>query len=309
MMGQRLTLVHMRAVREVARRGNFTAAARHLQMSQSALTRTIQEAERVTRVSLFSRSTRNVSVTPSGAELVAAVEDVLAVLDDRLAAFEAFTRVERGILALSTLPSVAAALLPAILRSIGEGHSGLGVVTLDGPADDVAAHLLNGDAEIALTACVGDDRMQEAPMIEEDFFAVAAPGVWPPSDEPITWERLVSHELVTTRVGTSIRTMVDGVLEPMGERVSGHLQASTVATVGGLVRSGLGVAALPTMEIEGYGLSDLEVRQLVKPKLVRRLGLVYPTDHQLSPAAELFVSMTRSILSLTALPPGARFIG
>ena len=85
--------------------------------------------------------------------------------------------------------------------------------------------------------------------------------------------------------------------DPIGERVSGHLQASTVATMGGLVRSGLGVAVLPVMEVAGYGLHDLQVVALVEPRLLRRLGLVHPVDRQLSPAAELFAAVARASLA------------
>jgi LysR family carnitine catabolism transcriptional activator len=94
----------------------------------------------------------------------------------------------------------------------------------------------------------------------------------------------------------------------MSERVSGHLQASTVASVRGLARSGFGVAVLPVMEVAGYRLHDLQVVQLVEPRLLRRLGPVHPVDRQLSPAAALFAAVARASLGAATFPPGARFV-
>jgi hypothetical protein len=46
------------------------------------------------------RSTRNVTVTPSGEELLAVIDGVLDAFDERILAFESFTRLERGVLAV-----------------------------------------------------------------------------------------------------------------------------------------------------------------------------------------------------------------
>lgn len=67
----------LRAVLAVAECRSFIAAAAFLKLSQPALTRTIKQVETALGITLFSRTTRQVSVTPAGKEFVALAERLL----------------------------------------------------------------------------------------------------------------------------------------------------------------------------------------------------------------------------------------
>jgi len=67
----------LRAVLAVAEYRSFIAAAAFLKTSQPALTRTIKQIEAVVGASLFSRSTRQVSITQAGKEFAALAERLL----------------------------------------------------------------------------------------------------------------------------------------------------------------------------------------------------------------------------------------
>src|SRR4029077_8623213 len=65
------------AVLAVAEYRSFVAAASFLNLSQPALTRTIQQVEAELGVQLFSRNTRQVSITDAGKEFVGLAERLL----------------------------------------------------------------------------------------------------------------------------------------------------------------------------------------------------------------------------------------
>lgn len=65
----------------VAEEGSFTRAAARLGVSQSALSQTIRNLEERLGIRLFNRTTRNVSPTQAGEQLLAAVEPALAQID------------------------------------------------------------------------------------------------------------------------------------------------------------------------------------------------------------------------------------
>ncbi|MEV4600107.1 LysR family transcriptional regulator [Amycolatopsis sp. NPDC049253] len=309
MSAAELTLWHMRAIREVARCGGFTTAARHLFVSQSSLTRLIKEAERIVGAQLLDRTSRTVVPTPAGLRLLEAIDTVLEVHTSRMSTVDAFLRVEWGVLGLSMLPSVAAVVLPLVLPDLQARHPGLRLSTWDGPADEVLAHLRQGKAEVALTACTGDDEdLTEIPLLRERLVAVsAAPSPWGQRDS-VTWQELFDQPLITTRRGTSIRSIVD-VTRAAVTGAEGELaaEASTVATVGGLVRSGIGVSVLPALELAGYGLHDLVAVALTEPVAERTLGIVHLAEHSLSPAATVFVAAVRTALRQDArLPAGVQ---
>lgn len=76
-----IELRHLRAFAAVAEVRSFTAASRRLLITQPALTRTLQQLERILGVELLERTSRSVQVTPAGGAFLARVQRVLADLD------------------------------------------------------------------------------------------------------------------------------------------------------------------------------------------------------------------------------------
>ena len=75
-----VTARQLRAVLAVAEYRSFIAAAAFLKTSQPALTRTIKQIEGALGISLFSRSTRQVSITEAGKEFATLAARLLSDL-------------------------------------------------------------------------------------------------------------------------------------------------------------------------------------------------------------------------------------
>src|SRR4051794_41479024 len=65
-----LTLTGLRVLREVAARGSFTAAAKSLGYTQSAVSRQVAGLEGAAGTSLFERTARGVRLTDAGGALL-----------------------------------------------------------------------------------------------------------------------------------------------------------------------------------------------------------------------------------------------
>ncbi|WP_372438773.1 LysR family transcriptional regulator, partial [Pandoraea sputorum] len=72
-----VTFKQMEALFWIAETGSFEAAANHLNMSQSAISKRIQELEDTFEVQLFDRSKRNARLTEKGAELLDCTRELL----------------------------------------------------------------------------------------------------------------------------------------------------------------------------------------------------------------------------------------
>ena len=79
-------LRHLRSFVAVARRRSFSRAAEDVLITQSALSRTVAQLERMLSVRLLDRSSRHVELTDAGAEFLPHAERVLATLDQALTA-------------------------------------------------------------------------------------------------------------------------------------------------------------------------------------------------------------------------------
>ncbi len=93
------------AVEATARLGSFTEAARELNVTQGAISRRIQELERMLAVELFVRSGPKLRLTDTGQTFARSIGRILEDLNEAIAVARGHQ--ERGYVTLSMLPSVA----------------------------------------------------------------------------------------------------------------------------------------------------------------------------------------------------------
>ena len=99
---------------KIAERGSFTRAGEDLQISQPALSRSIQKLEEELGQPVFERKTRSVSLTDAGTLLQARAQQVLSILEDTRA--EITDDGESGRVRVGAIPTVAPYFLPEILK-------------------------------------------------------------------------------------------------------------------------------------------------------------------------------------------------
>ena len=145
-----LTVAGLRVVREIALSGSFTAAARLLGYSQSAISRQVAAVEAAAGYPLFVRERRGVRVTPAGAVVVQHAGRILAGVDalrqdlvglgDRLA----------GRVRLGTYPAAMAALAPRAVALLRSEHPGLEVSLSEAPSPTLLRQLRAGRLDIVV---------------------------------------------------------------------------------------------------------------------------------------------------------------
>src|SRR4051794_18042274 len=127
----------LQVLREIARRGSFSAAAEALNYTQPAVSQQVARLERQTGVTLVDRTPRGIRLTAAGEALLRRTERVLAELqaaEDELGEIAAEARGRLRVAAFSTAAGTivpeAGAALPG-LRPAGEG--GLQLLGPPGP--------------------------------------------------------------------------------------------------------------------------------------------------------------------------------
>lgn len=105
----------LRIFLEVARTGSFVAAADRLAIPASRVSRNISELEADLGTILLLRTTRRVSLTEPGSQLLDMTGKSIEALDQGINSFLTFDRAARGTLRLATSVSFAMTFLPEIL--------------------------------------------------------------------------------------------------------------------------------------------------------------------------------------------------
>lgn len=111
-----MKLHHLHEVVAIAEHGSIRAAARHLNLAQPALTRSLADLERELGAPLFERHARGVVATPAGAAVVGRAAAVLQDLRRAREEVAQFLGATTGTVAVGLSIAAHIGLLPAALR-------------------------------------------------------------------------------------------------------------------------------------------------------------------------------------------------
>ncbi|WP_131736859.1 LysR family transcriptional regulator [Actinomadura roseirufa] len=294
MSGRDLTASELRILVAIDRTESFSAAARELGLTQSAVSHAVGGAERKIGAVLFRRDRGGARPTAAGAAAIGHARRVLRLLDTmKQEARAALAGEMTGTVRVAAFRGAAFNLLPGVLARFGrrhpritvdvsvvretgqgvpgqvrDGHADLGIATLFAPVDDLVGKLLFDDPYVLVYPAGHPD---------------------PYSLPSIHWNERASSETESwcarqTWLSTSdIRVEDDGVAMSM----VGH---------------GLGTAVVPRMSF-ACAPPKVAMRQLGPDAPVRRVGYVITPEMLGSAAVRALISELRAQIPATALAP------
>src|SRR5882757_7478799 len=106
----------LNALREIALRGSFSAAAEQLHYSQSAISQQVAQLERQVGTLLIERGGRRIRLTSAGQALVDRTDLILRHMTEVEAELEAITGLRQSALRLVTFGSAAATFMPTAIQ-------------------------------------------------------------------------------------------------------------------------------------------------------------------------------------------------
>ena len=132
---------------EVVERGSQTAAAEHLEMSRAMISRYLGELESWVGARLLHRTTRRLSLTGMGAELLPRCRDMLALADELQSAGQRVSSQLGGTLRIASSQSFAQAWLARAVAAFVERHP---AVAVDLQVSSQAVNLVEERIDLAL---------------------------------------------------------------------------------------------------------------------------------------------------------------
>jgi len=243
----------LRVFRTVVDSGSFTAAARKLDLSQSAVSRQICSLEEALKISLFYRHARGLRLTEHGEafhEAVKGMENQLAKALERVA--NARTQAEGPLRITTTVAFGSAWLSPRIARFHEHFPDiSVSVLLVDTPELDLLAR--QADVAIRFAEQTRGELIQQR-LMNLRYHLYASPAYLEKRGTPVKFEDLDQHELIAYGGGheAPLRDF-DWILHEgcmPGHERKPALKVNNVYGMFRAVRSGLGIAALPRYIVE-----------------------------------------------------------
>ena len=117
-----ISLRHMRVFVAVADHGTFTAAAEVLGLTPSGLTATIRQFEDVAGTPLFDRTTRQVTLSATGARFLPTARRLISEFEEALGDLDALSKGIGGTIRIAAAPSVLTRILPGVISRFVDEH-------------------------------------------------------------------------------------------------------------------------------------------------------------------------------------------
>jgi DNA-binding transcriptional LysR family regulator len=207
-MAEQITLERLTGIVAFARAassGSFTAAARSLSVSPSAVSKTIQRLEQQLGLRLFTRTTRSLVLTPEGRDLQARALHLLRAAEDVVQSAVAARSEPSGTLKVAASLPIGTRLLAPALPEFRRRHPKLHI---DLRLDDRFVNLVDEGIDVAIRL----GPLADSSLLSRSFAAVrvsafASPAYLAARGTPMRPEDLHGHDCVNFRYQTSGQTM------------------------------------------------------------------------------------------------------
>ncbi|MEP3478619.1 MAG: LysR family transcriptional regulator [Fuerstiella sp.] len=161
-----------------AERGNFTRAAEDLDISQPALSRSIQKLEEELGQPVFERKTRSIVLTEAGTLLQSRAQQILSIIEDTKS--EITDDGESGRVRIGAIPTIAPYFLPQILKQFSEAFPAANLIVQENTTDQLLKKCTQGEIDLAILALpVPVKYLEVEKLFEEELLLVL------PLDHPL----------------------------------------------------------------------------------------------------------------------------
>ena len=291
-----VSLRHLRAFAAIARVGSFSAAAKQLHVSQSALSVLIKDLEDDLGVRLLDRTTRNVRVSEVGLAFLPQVQRILEDLEHAIHSIADLRDLKRGVARIAAPQLMSVTLVPSVLAAHRARFPGVETRIVECLMEEVEAKVASGEADLG----VGPERAV-GPDVETVLLMKLPVMLVCPKRHPlatarrVTWSDVVEQPFISQH--GAYRALIDLDLHNWSKelKLKPTHEVTYLTTALALVSSGLGVTASPRHVGKLAASFGLAMRPIVNHKMVRRFCVFLPRGRDLSPAATSLLTCLKDV--------------
>lgn len=302
---RQITIRHLRLIKVLGRELNFRRAAEILHTSQPSISRSLMEIEALLQVRLFERTTRRITVTALGRNLIWHAERILGDLDQAQSDFDALSCGASGGLDIGVLRGFSPRLLGRAIELMNDRSPGTEIRLREGFAEDQVSDLLQGRVDLALSHLELsriEKQLIADVLYEESIGILASPKHPLVRRRQVLWRDLAGERWVLPPIGTTVRGALERTLliHARGERLP-IVEVTAPHFAVALVRESNMLAAVPLQLARWFEKELGAVRRLrLSEELVKwPIYAVRLRSRRISGAATLFVDCLEAAADTT----------
>jgi DNA-binding transcriptional LysR family regulator len=285
--GRTVNLEELRWFVVLAETEHVTDAAAELAVSQPTLSRALARLEREAGTPLFDRVNRRLRLNPYGQIMLEHARRSIAEMRSATDRIAALRDPDTGRVRLAFLHSLANWYVPEQLRRFRESAPAIGFDLLQGPAHEITQRVLDGQADIAITAPRPDAPGLSWRRLYVDQLCLAVPhGHRLANRARVKLSDAGGEPFIALGEQAGLRQLTDQLLAEDDVKPDVVFEATEIPTVEGLVAAGFGVAVVPVPR-DG-GKSRIVHVPLTNAGAKRDVGVAWGRNRQLPQPAKRF---------------------
>ncbi len=276
-----MNLRDLRYLVAVADHRHFGRAAEACFVSQPTLSAQLKKLEEFLGVQLVERTSRQVMLTPIGAEVAQRARYILNTADDIVEVARAASDPFSGDFRLGLIPTVGPYLLPHLVPAMREAFPRLRPLLYEEQTAHCLERLRRGelDAVILAVPVEGAEGFAQEPLYDEPFVLAA------PQDHPlvsagaVSLDRLTEERVLLLEEGHCLRDQALEICKLVGATDEREFRATSLETLRQMVASGAGITLLPELAANaGASLANagaVRLHRFAEPQPKRHIAILW----------------------------------
>ncbi|HEY9622833.1 MAG TPA: LysR family transcriptional regulator [Crinalium sp.] len=281
-----IKLSQLRALVAIAEHGNFSEAALHLSISQSAVSHAIASLEDELGVILLSRGRHGARLTPVGERITAHARDMLQTLENLCREATRSKGLDGGEVRISCFRSVATHVLPEIIAEFRTTYPSITVTINEQRGfEEVEQTIRQGRADIGFTCGPASDDLDSWEFLRDEYVVLFPPRIDVP--DTITWDDLRAYPMIVPPEDDSCHALIFQHFSRLAQPIRAAYTIREDSTIVGMIMKGLGISVMARLAAEPLP-PEVQVRDLPVP-LERIISVTTLADALHPPAVFAFL--------------------
>lgn len=270
-----MSLRALKTLVAIAEHGSFAAAARAVNLSESAVSTQVRGLETELDVALFDRAKRPPVLNEAGQALVAKARELIAGYEELQSSVASKGAVE-GRMRLGAVGTTLTGILPAVLTVIRERYPNLHIEIVSGFSEELVQQVESRALDAAIVSDYEGNRhdLSWRPFVSEPLVMIAPPDA--PDTNPKRLAQL--YPFIRYSPTAPVGRIIDGALRRANLKVRETMRLDWLEAIEAMVHHGHGIAIVPDRRFPGHALFTVKHMSLGPARFQRTLGIVEPND-------------------------------
>ena len=269
---------------KVCELGSLTKAAEALEITQSAVSHTINSLEEQFGFAILTRSRAGVKLTDNGQRIMPSVRGMLNYYEQLNQTVSAIRGLDFGTVRIGAFTSVAVHWLPGVIKEFQRDYPNVDIKLLNGDYHDVEKWLTEGSVDLGFVNLPTKLNCECIALMEDRLLAIL-----PPDHKFASYPKFPLVECETEAFITLLETSnhdANRALSAAGIKPNIKFSTKDDYAIIAMVEQGLGISIMPELLLRGRH-DNVAVKELVPPSK-RTIGLAIGETSSQSPATRKF---------------------